>query len=116
MLYARPNYKAPITQTWDVLARSPQIDPLASQIDGGWIDRSGNTVPADQVLAACNPNGGSLTTVTTVGPNAKDNPFLQCVHAHGWLNFVAYQPADRFWLFRGSRRQSFSRWRACAWR
>jgi hypothetical protein len=84
VMYARPNYQPPITQTWDALAQPPQIDVQAWQIDGGWIDRSGNTVAADHVLATCNPN-----------------PFLQCVHAHGWLNFVTYQPADRFWLFQG---------------
>jgi hypothetical protein len=84
VMYARPNYQPPITLTWDALAQPPRIDVQAWQIDGGWIDRSGHEVAADHVLATCNPN-----------------PFLQCVHAHGWLNFVTYQPADRFWLFQG---------------
>jgi len=98
VLYARPNYQTPITQTWDALAQAPQIDRQAWQIDGGWIDASGKKVAADHVLATCNPNGGS---VTTAGQSANHSPFLQCVHDHGWLNFVTYQPADRFWLFQG---------------
>jgi hypothetical protein len=96
VMYARPNYQAPVTQTWDALAQAPQIDRQAWQIDGGWIDTAGNQVAADHVLATCKPNGGP---VATVGRSANQNPFLQCVHAHGWLNFVTYQPTDRFWLF-----------------
>jgi hypothetical protein len=98
VLYARPNYQTPVTQTWDALAQAPQIDRQAWQIDGGWIDTAGNKVAADHVLATCNSNGGS---VTTVGQSANRSPFLQCLHDHGWLNFAAYQPADRFWLFQG---------------
>jgi ABC-type transport system involved in multi-copper enzyme maturation permease subunit len=98
VLYARPNYQAPITQTWDALAQAPHIDPQAWQVDGGWITVSGNKVTADRVLSICNPNGGSLTTV---GTSAIHSPFLQCAHDHGWRNFVTYQPADRFWLFQG---------------
>jgi hypothetical protein len=96
VMYARPNYQAPRTQTWDALAQAPQISRQAWQIDAGWIDRAGNQLAADHVLATCNPNEGP---VTTVGQSANQNPFLQCVHAHSWLNFVTYQPADRFWFF-----------------
>jgi hypothetical protein len=98
VMYARPNYQAPITITWDALAQAPQIDRQAWQTAGGWSDIAGNKVAADHVLAICNPHGGS---VTTVGQIASRSPFLQCVHDHGWLNFVTYQPADRFWLFQG---------------
>jgi hypothetical protein len=98
LLFARPKYQAPVTQTWDALAQPPQIDVQAWQTDSGWIDTLGHEVAANHVLAACNPAGGSLNTV---GQNASRDPFLQCVHAHGWIHFVTYQPADRFWLFQG---------------
>jgi hypothetical protein len=98
VMYARPNYQAPITQTWDALAQPPVIDRQAWRIDGGWIDTAGNQVGGDHVIATCNPAGVSATTAA---PNANDTPFLTCVHAHGWLHFVTYQPADRFWLFQG---------------
>jgi ABC-2 family transporter len=98
VLFARPNYQAPITQTWDALAQAPHIDRQAWQIDGGWIDTAGNKVAADHGLATCNPTGGSGATA---GSSADQSPFLQCIHAHGWRNFVTYQPADRFWLFQG---------------
>jgi hypothetical protein len=98
VVYARPNYQAPITQTWDALARAPQIDRQAWQIESGWIDTAGNKMAADHVLATCNTTGGPGATV---GSSADHNPVLQCIHAHGWLNFVTYQPADRFWLFQG---------------
>jgi hypothetical protein len=96
--YARPNYQAPITQSWDALAQAPQIDRQAWQIDGGWIDTAGHKVAADHVLASCSNAGGSGATA---GSSADHNPILQCIHAHGWLSYVTYQPADRFWPFQG---------------
>jgi hypothetical protein len=98
VIYARPNYQASITQTWDALAQAPRIDRQAWQVDGGWIDTAGNKVAADHLLATCKSGGGS---VSTVGSSGNQNSLLQCIHTQGWLNFVTYQPADRFWLFQG---------------
>jgi hypothetical protein len=98
LLFARPNYQPPVTQTWPAVAQPPHIDPQAWQTDSGWIDTLGRKVADDHVLTVCNPGGGSLNTI---GPNANDSPFLQCVHAHGWIDFVTYQPPDRFWRFQG---------------
>jgi hypothetical protein len=27
--------------------------------------------------------------------------YTACVHAHGWLSTIIWQPASRYWLFQG---------------
>jgi hypothetical protein len=34
-------------------------------------------------------------------PTTAGNPTSDCVHAHGWLYAVTWQPDSRFWAFQG---------------
>jgi len=36
-----------------------------------------------------------------MGPSQQGDAFLACAHTHGWLQFVSWQPANRFWTFQG---------------
>jgi len=92
-LFLRPNYLAPITVTWDDLAGKPVANGPTDWVTGrGWLNgATGVHLPDSRVYPTCLQQGGT--------PN--QNPFAQCTHAHGWLEYVTYQPADRFWLFQG---------------
>jgi hypothetical protein len=80
----RPNYLSPITLTG--------ADALATRNQDDWILASGvwnaarHTVDPVQVVQACGSAGPEATS---------------CIHAHGWTEFLTYQPADRYWLFQG---------------
>ncbi|HEY1387585.1 MAG TPA: hypothetical protein VGF38_03495 [Ktedonobacterales bacterium] len=80
----RPNYLPPITLT-GANALAPR-DPNDWALDFGIRTATHHTVTPLQVTQAC---GGS-------GPEA-----TSCIHAHGWTEFLTYQPADRYWLFQG---------------
>jgi len=90
--WVRPRYLPPITLTGD----PRQVDAMVPKTDwvlnNGWVDQAGHQVHAGDVLATCAP-----------GQNNVDyqGAFTQCTHAHGWLMYITYQPADRFWLFQG---------------
>lgn len=91
----RPRFQPPIKATWDALTQSgPQPGRGTWLVDSGFVDSTGHTVGFGQVFNTCAP---SASNVRTVG----NNPFTQCLHAHGWLSFMTYQPADRFWTFQG---------------
>jgi hypothetical protein len=80
----RPNYLPPITLTGaDVYLTRDQNDWV---LDSGVRTATHHTVDPLQVVRAC---GGA-------GPDA-----TSCIHAHGWTEFLIYQPADRYWLFQG---------------
>jgi hypothetical protein len=96
--WARPHYRPPVTVTWDALDLPPRLNSGIWAIDRGWVNGQGHIIGVDQAFNTCLPNGGA---VRVGGPNPAQNPFLQCIHAHGWLSYITYQPADRFWLFQG---------------
>lgn len=88
--FARPYYRPPILVTWDLLAQPPRANgPTDWLVDQGWIDAAGRHVSDQQVLGVCGTHGAPQGVLT------------QCIHTHGWLSFVIYQPANRFWLFQG---------------
>jgi hypothetical protein len=80
----RPNYLPPITLTGiDALAPRNQNDWV---LDAGVRDGAHHIVSPVQVAQACGSAGPEATS---------------CIHAHGWTEFLTYQPADRYWLFQG---------------
>jgi hypothetical protein len=80
----RPNYLPPITLTGtNALAPHNQDDWL---LDAGVRDAAHHSVNPIQVTLACGSDGPEATS---------------CIHAHGWTEFLTYQPADRYWLFQG---------------
>jgi hypothetical protein len=80
----RPHYLPPIT------VRGPEVFLPRSQddwvLDAGVRTATHHTVDPVQVTQACG----------SAGPEATN-----CIHAHGWTEFLIYQPADRYWLFQG---------------
>lgn len=93
--WLRSRFQPAITATWDPLTQSgPQPGRGAWQVDSGFVDSAGHTLGFNQVFNTCAPNSVQIST-------KGNNPFTQCLHAHGWQFFTAYQPADRFWTFQG---------------
>jgi hypothetical protein len=83
-LVLRPNYLPPITLTGaDALLPRAQNNWV---LDSGVRNASHHIVAPSQVVQACGSAGPEATT---------------CIHAHGWTEFLTYQPADRYWLFQG---------------
>jgi hypothetical protein len=80
----RPNYLPPITLTGaDAYLTRNQDDWV---LDTGVKSATHHTVNPVQVSQACGSAGPEATA---------------CIHAHGWTEFLTYQPADRYWLFQG---------------
>jgi hypothetical protein len=92
-LLARPNYLPPLMVTWEGATQPAGLGHTGWGIGRGWIDRAGHHLSTTQVFNSCPPAGG--------GEGAGGAPFLACTYAHGWLQFITWQPADRFWLFQG---------------
>jgi hypothetical protein len=95
----RPHYRAPIRLTWDPVDPAPAA-ALTKFGQGDWVlsresvDANGHAVAlGDPALRSCydaaNQGGGNKNTLNA------------CLHDHGILNRLVYQPAHRFWLFQG---------------
>jgi hypothetical protein len=98
-LLARQNYLPPRVVTWDGASQPAGPGPTDWEIGRGWIDRGGHHISMSLVLNSCSstgPGGGA-----SGGPSQSGALFYNCTYAHGWLQFVAWQPHDRFWLFQG---------------
>jgi hypothetical protein len=87
--FAHPSYQPPMRATWDFLAQARPNGPTDWVVEQGWIDATGQRLSNQQVYGVCATH---RTTPDVVA---------QCIHTHGWLSYVIYQPADRFWLFQG---------------
>jgi hypothetical protein len=80
----RPNYLPPITLTGtDAYLTRNQDDWV---LDSGIRTATHHTVNPLDVVRACGSPGPAASS---------------CIHAHGWTEFLTYQPADRYWLFQG---------------
>jgi hypothetical protein len=93
-LYARPSFLPPRILEWDPMQAAPATPSKAWVIYNGFVDAQGHRMGLANVLKVCSANQAAFSW-------QPDSPFTQCVHAHGWLGYVVYQPADRFWLFQG---------------
>jgi hypothetical protein len=93
-LNARPYYQPPSTLQWDPLRTTPNIPVSDWIIYDGFVDPYGNHADLGQITSACGVNGAHVSWQL-------GNLFTQCVHAHGWLGYIIYQPDNRFWLFQG---------------
>jgi hypothetical protein len=89
--WLRPCYLPPITLTGDPGQVDAMVPKSAWILESGWVDQSNQRVHARDVLNACAPGQNSITY---------QGAFSQCIHTHGWLMSITYQPFDRFWLFR----------------
>lgn len=91
----RPHFLAPEKIVWDPTGPTPAA-ALTRLGSGDWVlsedsvFRAGATATSpDQVMQACQ----------VAGPDKQ--AFNTCLHAHGLMNSIVYQPASRFWIFQG---------------
>ncbi len=87
----RPNYRPPITATWDVLVSTTPYGPHDWLLQSGFANRQGQPVDFDPIFAACAPANPDVSKISV----------FQCLHDHGIQSYALYQPADRLWLFQG---------------
>lgn len=86
----RPIYQQAITVTRNPGQPSSAIAPADWIVASGWVDALGHHISDDQAFSTCLPNTGVEIT---------KRAFLQCVQSHGWLEYISFQPANRFWTF-----------------
>lgn len=96
--FLRPHFQQPIIVSWDPITNAiPRNYPSETDWvieEGGWMDHAGHVLDLGQVDKTC--------AAAVLPSNAGEvDPFNYCAHAHGWVQYVAYQPVDRFWLFQG---------------
>jgi hypothetical protein len=101
----RPHYQAPVRITWDALAAAPQA-ALTKFGAGDWIISQGNVDAAGHAVAGNDPVWRSCLGPPPPGGGDKiaiggKDVVNSCLHDHGILNAIVYQPAHRFWLFQG---------------
>lgn len=94
-IWARPNLLPPISTTWDsyLTDRSAEVSLNAWTLYNGYIDRAGHHISYGEAFQTCAPDGRVID-----GPGTA---YAACIHAHGWLTTIIWQPADRFWAFQG---------------
>jgi hypothetical protein len=104
----RAHYMKPISATWDLLDPTP-ASVLTRMGDGNWVlsqdlvDSAGHALqPGNPVADACMPGArielGNSTVAKVPGDRASVDA---CLHDHGVMNQLVYQPAHRFWAFQG---------------
>ena len=77
------HFVAPI----DVMGDSiPATGPSDWQLGGGFVDRAGHPVDAMTFQNTC------LST-----PSVTSDTFRQCLHDHGWVQYIIYHPDAHFW-------------------
>lgn len=91
--FLRALYLPPLITTYDPSQPTPANGPqLRDWIINSWfVDRAGHPVSQDVINGICGSND----------PTTAGNPTSECVHAHGWLYTVTWQPDSRFWIFQG---------------
>lgn len=95
----RPHYLAPVTASWDPTQPGPRA-ALSRLNAGDWVLSNGFVDRARRPLT-----DGDLTVRSCFnlanGAGGDKGAAATCLHAHGILNAIVYQPAHRFWLFQG---------------
>lgn len=93
--WGRPNWLPPVSTTWNpYLSQGPtDMSRDAWILFFGYVDKTGQRVSFDDVYQTCAPNGRVI-----ISPGVA---YTACIHNHGWLSTIVWQPADRFWAFQG---------------
>ena len=95
-VWARPHFLPPLTQTWDPLVSNGPTNITVYDwiLYDGFASKAGQPIdPAFTIYQTCAPTGEVNLIPGSV--------FTACVHAHGWLSTMIWQPASRYWLFQG---------------
>ena len=80
----RPNFEPPITVTWSLEQQgpSPALSVQDWQISQGHLDAQGNKISYEDLQCT------------------EHQTPMQCAQANGaQMNYLVYQPADRYWTF-----------------
>jgi ABC-2 family transporter len=93
--WGRPNWLPPVSTTWNpYLSQGPtDMSRDAWILFFGYVDKTGQRVSFDDVYQTCAPDGRVI--------NSPGVAYTACIHNHGWLSTIVWQPADRFWAFQG---------------
>lgn len=91
--WGRPNWLPPVTATWDpYLSQGPaDMRRDAWMLFFGYVDKTGQRLDLNTVYQTCAPYG-----YVDMGVGST---YTACLHNHGWLSTIVWQPADRFWAF-----------------
>ncbi|WIG57887.1 MAG: hypothetical protein OJF49_000632 [Ktedonobacterales bacterium] len=86
-------FMPPLTITYDSSIAVPPTGPQMRDwvTSSGFVDHFGDPVSQDLINGICGAND----------PTTAGNPTSACVHAHGWLYTVTWQPDSRFWAYQG---------------
>ncbi|HEX8728562.1 MAG TPA: ABC transporter permease subunit [Ktedonobacterales bacterium] len=95
VLYARQYFLPPLSVTWDPYTSNGPLRTSNQDwvLYGGYLDKAGHQVDGATVYNVCAPSGS-----VDLRPGSA---FTACVHAHGWLSAMVWQPASRYWAFQG---------------
>lgn len=95
----RPHLLMPVTLVWDTTAPSPRA-AYTKFTSGDWVINEGYVDRAGHALASDSPPiSGCFAQATQA--NGDKGQLVACLHDHGIMNTLVYQPAHRFWLFQG---------------
>lgn len=95
VVYARQYFLPPLSVTWDMYTSSGPLGRSNQDwvFYSGFVDKAGRQVDGATVYNVCAPSGS-----VDMRPGSA---FTACVHAHGWLSALTWQPASRYWAFQG---------------
>lgn len=93
--WGRQNWLPPLASTWNPYVSNGPTNFKASDwiLFTGYVDKTGRRLNSGDVWTTCAPDGHVDLRAGSA--------FNSCVHAHGWLSTIVWQPADRFWAFQG---------------
>jgi hypothetical protein len=94
--WLRPHYMAPVTVYYKLTA---PFAPTGSYlgVSQGFVGANGK--PPTAAPGSFNFNGVPIPAVCR--PQASPGTVLRCLTAHGYREYLTYQPASRFWAFQG---------------
>lgn len=94
--WGRQNWLSPRSVTWNPYVSNGPTNFKNSDwiLFQGYVNQAGQRLNTGDVWSTCAPGGGPIEMRAGSSYNA-------CLHAHGWLSTIVWQPADRFWAFQG---------------
>ncbi len=91
--WLRPRFEAPLVATGSIASDTwtLTLSPSDWIVEQGYLHNGHRFAGGIEIPQSC--------TATTTTPTF--DGLGQCLQAHGWSQYLVYQPADRFWLFQG---------------
>ena len=94
--WGRQNWLSPRSVTWNPYVSNGPTNFKNSDwiLFQGYVNQAGQRLNTGDVWSTCAPGDGPIDMRAGSSYNA-------CLHTHGWLSTIVWQPADRFWAFQG---------------